>query len=113
MNFTIIITRTSIRSLKRKGLLRNSFYNITWNLHSVWHFSEAFHAPFLHVTLELKEGVGITIRILLRQKLRATRAYQKRLHRENDTALKLERCGGGSPGGWEGRPGRSAAEGRE
>lgn len=49
--------------------------------------------------LELREGVGIMVRVLLRGKPRKKKAYQERPHRGNDTGLKLERCEGGSTGG--------------
>lgn len=64
------------------------------------------------MTLELRVGIEIMAYVLLRQKLRGMKAYQKGPHSRSDAAPKFEGREGGSPGRWGG-PDRSATEGRE
>lgn len=51
------------------------------------------------------------IHVLPRGKLSGKKAYHDRPHRRGDTALKLERCEGGSPDGWS-VPSRGIAKSR-
>lgn len=62
-------------------------------------FQKLVCCHFFHVTLELREDIGIRILILLRAKLRGKKAYQERPYGGSDIALKPERYEASSKGG--------------